>query len=194
MPGGLNNEIQKLCIEKGIIKTLLEICSQRNINQITDPYINALTSFTYPSSFQMIQLLYQLKPFPSLVRLLDHKDKNVVYSSINAIDNIIYYGAIGTDSTSIHPYYDDLNQLGGIKKIFQLFRRTKHEDTKNVAATCLGIVFRAREMTDPKMKDKIIIHLKSIIYHPMDDIVKLVILALKCLALNLVNRIEIEKD
>ncbi|KAA6359210.1 MAG: hypothetical protein EZS28_045263 [Streblomastix strix] len=187
MPGGQNNEIQKLCIESGIIKSLLDICSSRNLNQITYPYIGALASFTYPSSFQMIQLLYQLKPFPSLLRLLDRTDENIVYYSMNAIDNIIYYGAIGTDSTSIHPYYEDLNQLGGIEKIFSLFRRTQDEFTKIVSATCLGIVFRAREMTDPEMKVEIISHLKSIINHENEDIKKLAQLALKCLAIKFAN-------
>ncbi|KAA6362891.1 MAG: hypothetical protein EZS28_041582 [Streblomastix strix] len=181
-------------INSGIVDSLLKILSTWELDQITQPYIKAFFRFTYPSCFEIIQQLHQKQSLPTLLRLLNHKDEDVISDSIVSVNNIIYYGAIGTNSTSLHPYYQEIAQIGGIEKIFEQFRRTKHEDTKNISATCLGIVFRAREMTDNEMKVEIISHLKSIINHQREDIRKVVKLALKCLAQNQANRSEIVKD
>ncbi|KAA6376357.1 MAG: hypothetical protein EZS28_028115 [Streblomastix strix] len=174
-------------INSGIVDSLLKILSTWELDNITQPYIDALTSFTYPSNFEIIQQLIQKKSLPTLLRLFEHEDENIIKRAINAIDNIIYYGAIGTDTTQSHPYYQDLTQIGGIIKIFELFRRTKHEYSKIVSSTCLGIVFRAREMINPEMKVEIINYLKSIITHENYNLRKLAKLALKCLAQNSVT-------
>ncbi|KAA6396113.1 MAG: hypothetical protein EZS28_008360 [Streblomastix strix] len=181
-------------INTGIFDSLLKILSTWELDQITYSYINTFSQFTYPSNFEIIQQLHQKKSLPTLLRLLNHKDENIVSSVINAIDNIIYYGVIGTDSTAVHPYYRDLAQIGGIIKIYELFRRTKHEYIKIVSSICIGIVFRAREMINLEMKFEIINHLKSIINHYNKDIKKLAKLGLKCLAQNQANLAEIRKD
>ncbi|KAA6358621.1 MAG: hypothetical protein EZS28_045852 [Streblomastix strix] len=180
-------------INSGIVDSLLKILSTWKIDKITYPYIDTFTSFTYPSSFEIIQQLIQKKSLPTLLRLFEHKDEDIAWRTINAIDNIIYYGAIGTEQTQSHPYYQELAQIGGTIKIFELFR-TQDEYSKMISSTCLGIVFRAREMINPEMKVEILNHLKSIINHEDEDYRKLSNLALKCLAQNQANRTDITKD
>ncbi|KAA6384199.1 MAG: hypothetical protein EZS28_020273 [Streblomastix strix] len=179
-----DDQLREKLIKVGIIDGLIKIFSSWDINMITDSIVESFFNFTYPCSFPKSQLLIEKKPFPSLFRLFNHKDKIVVSHAIFAIDNILYAGAIGTDSISSHPYYDDLQQSGGIEKIFQLFKRSQKEYTKDVSAICLGIIFRAREMTVLEMKVKIISHLKSITNHSREEIRIEVELALNCLSQN----------
>ncbi|KAA6369673.1 MAG: hypothetical protein EZS28_034800 [Streblomastix strix] len=135
-------------------------------------------------NFPISQLLIEKKPFPSLLRLFNHTNESISAEVCNAIVNILYAGAIGTDPTSPHPYYEDLQQSGGTEKIFQLFKRTRKENTKDVSAKCLGIVFRAREITDPEMKVEIISHLKSLFNHKDEETLSEEKLALICLSQN----------
>ncbi|KAA6391559.1 MAG: hypothetical protein EZS28_012916 [Streblomastix strix] len=126
-----------------------------------------------------------MKPFPSLLRLFDHSDEDIVSDAMCSVDCIMYYGAIGSESNSVHPYYEELASAGGIEKIYDLFRKTQDEYTKDISATCLGIAFKAQEITNPEMKDEIIAHLASIINHEDEDIQKQAILALNYLDQNL---------
>ncbi|KAA6360156.1 MAG: hypothetical protein EZS28_044317, partial [Streblomastix strix] len=75
----------------------------------------------------------------------------------------MYGGAIRLDETSVHPFYNNIQQNGGIWKIFMLFKRNVSERSKNSSAICIGIAFKAREITDNDMKLEIIQHLKTIL-------------------------------
>ncbi|KAA6338959.1 MAG: hypothetical protein EZS28_052653, partial [Streblomastix strix] len=179
-----DEQLREKLIKVGTIDGLLKIFSSWDLNLITYDIFLAFFNFTYPYSFPISQLLIEKKPFPSLLRLFDHTNESISTEACNSIVNILYAGAIGTDPKSIHPYYEDLQQSGGIEKIFQLFKRSQKERSKNVSAKCLGIVFRAREITDPEMKVKIISHLKSIFNHEDEETLSEEKLALICLSQN----------
>lgn len=93
-------------------------------------------------------LLYQKKPFPCLLRLLDHTDIYIASDGILSILNILFGGANITPNNSIHPYYDAMNACGGIEKIMRLFMKNISKYTKDMAAICIGHLFRAREIRD----------------------------------------------
>ncbi|KAA6400719.1 MAG: hypothetical protein EZS28_003749 [Streblomastix strix] len=185
-------QLRSDAINAGIIDALLQIFTSRDLDEITRPYINAFIKLTHPSNFIICQLILEKQPFPSLLRLLNHKDENVTNSAVVSIDNIVYYTSLESELTSQHPFFADLASAGGIEKIFSLFKVTTNEYSKKVSAVCLGIVFRAQEIIDHAMIKEVITHLKSIINDPDNDIKKLVKYALKCLVQNQVNKTEIE--
>ncbi|KAA6379386.1 MAG: hypothetical protein EZS28_025088 [Streblomastix strix] len=181
-------------INSGIIDILLHIFASRDLDDITRPYTNLFFVFTHPPNFIICQLLIQKQPFLSLLRLLDHKDENIVSDAIASIGSILHYSAVGTEMDSQHPFFEDLASAGGIEKLFSLFKSTTSIYSKNVSAICLGIVFRAQEIKDSIMRKEVITLLKSIINDVDQQIQKLVKCALKCLAQNEVNKAEIVSD
>ncbi|KAA6368677.1 MAG: hypothetical protein EZS28_035796, partial [Streblomastix strix] len=187
-------QLRQDAINAGIIDALLHIFASRDLDQITRPYIDAFFNFTHPSNFIVCQLLIQKQPFPSLLRLLEHKDENIVNDAIESIDNIVYYTSLESELSSQHPFFANLASVGGIEKIFSLFKQTSNKYDKDKSAICLGIVFRAQEIKDHAMIKEVITHLKSIINDPDNDIKKLVKYALKCLVQNQVNKADIESD
>ncbi|KAA6395796.1 MAG: hypothetical protein EZS28_008676 [Streblomastix strix] len=181
-------------INAGIIDALLQIFTSRDLDEITRPYINAFISFTHPSNFIICQLLVEKQPFPSLLRLLEHKDENIVSDAVGSIDNVVYYTSLESELTSQHPFFAHLASVGGIEKIFSLFKQTTDEFCKICSAICLGIVHRAQEIKDSSLRKEVIAHLKSIINDIRDDIKKLVKYAIRCLVQNYVNKTEIESE
>ncbi|KAA6372446.1 MAG: hypothetical protein EZS28_032027, partial [Streblomastix strix] len=188
-------QLRRDLINFGIVDALLHIFASRDLNEITQPYTQAFFVFTHPSNFTLYQLLIEKSPFFSLLRLFDHKDEDIISDIISSIDSILYAGAIGTELTSQHPYYTDLATAGGIEKVYSLFKQSTVEFHKIVSAICLGMVFRAQEIKDSDMKEEIITYLKCIV-DSNDDIKTQneIKLAIKCLAQNQVNRVEIEND
>ncbi|KAA6381355.1 MAG: hypothetical protein EZS28_023117 [Streblomastix strix] len=182
--------LRKNAINSGIIEALHYIFTTRDMDEITYPHFLAFFQFTWPYSAEMSKILVDKKSFDFLLRLLDHKNLNIINESLNAMVNIIYGGTLGLDESQVHPYYEDLTQAGGIEKIYSLFKRNLSRHSQNSAAICLGIAFKSRIITDENMKLEIITHLKSISYRSDDE----VNLALRCLAQNLDNHVEIVKE
>ncbi|KAA6331446.1 MAG: hypothetical protein EZS28_053386 [Streblomastix strix] len=93
-----------------------------------------------------------------------------------------------------HPYFESINTLGGVEKVFSLFRRNASKHSKDQAAICIGQIFRAKEIVDADMRREIIAHLKLLINDPVDWVKINQKQALRFLAQNAVNRAEIESD
>ncbi|KAA6362765.1 MAG: hypothetical protein EZS28_041708 [Streblomastix strix] len=165
----------------------------RDFDQINDAHMDAYVNITYPYTPLISQLLYEQKPFQSLLRVLDHNDSDVVGNAIGSIDNILYGIVMESNRVCVHPYYTDLALLGGIEEIYSLFKRNTSEFSKSTSAITIGVAFRNREITDYSMKVEIVGHLKQIINHRREDMRREVKFALSCLAQNYANRIEIEK-
>ncbi|KAA6368454.1 MAG: hypothetical protein EZS28_036019, partial [Streblomastix strix] len=81
-------ELRRKLIESGIIGALLKILSSFELNTITKPYIQFFMNFTYPNNVSLNSLLFQMKPFPPLLRLLKHENSEIITNSITSIDNI----------------------------------------------------------------------------------------------------------
>ncbi|KAA6400768.1 MAG: hypothetical protein EZS28_003708 [Streblomastix strix] len=187
-------QLRRESINAGIVDILLHIFSSRDPDDITELYTRGFFVFTYPYSFPMSQLLIEKQPFPSLLLLLTHKDENIIVNILASIDNILYAGAIGSESTSQHPFFTDLASAGGIEKIYSVFKRTSNEYIKKISAICIGIVLKAQEIKDFTMRKEIISHIKSTINDPDEETRNEARLALRCLSQNQVNKAEIECD
>ncbi|KAA6362939.1 MAG: hypothetical protein EZS28_041534, partial [Streblomastix strix] len=187
-------ELRKQIVVEGIAESILKILSTRKLSDIPRFFSSFFRSITYPSSVEVIYLLIQKHPLTPLLRLIDHFDEQIQCDAIVSMSNIIYYGALGSDQSTNHPYYEKLVIKNGIQRIFNLFKVSQFALSKNAASICLGIIFRAREMINIEMQVSIISHLKIIMNHSDKDLRKFVNVALHCLQSNPINKAEIDKD
>lgn len=88
---------------------MLNIFSTFELKAITRPYIDVFCHITYPYSPLISKLLFELNPFPSLIRVLNHDDFIVVANAIASIENIFIGESIDSEFTSPHPYYENLS-------------------------------------------------------------------------------------
>ncbi|KAA6373503.1 MAG: hypothetical protein EZS28_030971, partial [Streblomastix strix] len=193
--GKKDNEGRLDIINSGIYEALINIFLSRPLDLITKPYMQLFFVLTHPSSDEIKLLIFSKHPYPSLIRLLDHQIIDIVDDVIVSIFNILNGGSNSTPSYSTHPHFDAISDYDGINQIFRVFKRNdilKH--SKDKAAECIGHLFRAREITNSEMREKIITYLKQIIDKKDKEQMNHAIKALKRLALNAVNRTEIEKD
>ncbi|KAA6390335.1 MAG: hypothetical protein EZS28_014139 [Streblomastix strix] len=112
---------------------------------------------------QQKQLCIALKPYNSLIRLLDHSDKQVVNNSFSTIYMILYQAANQTPIKTCHPHFQALSDCQGIEKLFDLFINKR---TSVLIGFCIGIVFRGRMIQDPAMRTELINFIKSQIINP----------------------------
>lgn len=75
----------------------MRIFSSGDLNAITKQFIDAFCVLTFPYSSMINQLIFEMKPFASLLRLLNHDNIDVINNTIASIDNILYSGAIGSE-------------------------------------------------------------------------------------------------
>ncbi|KAA6380536.1 MAG: hypothetical protein EZS28_023935, partial [Streblomastix strix] len=108
------------------------------------------------------------------------------------IINILQTGSNTTPVSDPHPHYESLQQCDGIKKIFALFQKNGSRYNRDRSALCIGYLFRAREITDPIMRQEIINHLKNLLNDSSVWVKGTAKDALKYLSLNAVNKTEIE--
>ncbi|KAA6342378.1 MAG: hypothetical protein EZS28_052397 [Streblomastix strix] len=156
----------------------------------------AFDVLTNSDNYKINLLLYELKPFTGLLRLLDCPSSNtsktenkdldyiVADNSIHSILNILIDGGDSTISTSQHPFFQSLSECGGIKKIFELFQKNLNSYTKDYSALIIGFVYRAQEITDQLMKKEIISYLKNLLNDTDDWKKKISLNALKYLSQN----------
>ncbi|KAA6388341.1 MAG: hypothetical protein EZS28_016133 [Streblomastix strix] len=189
----IDDDLRQRIINAGISQALIEMFAYRDFDQINDSHMNAYIDITYPYTPLISQLLYEQKPFQSLLRVLDHNDSHIVDTAIGSIVNILYGIVMESNRVCVHPYYTDLAQIGGIEKIYSLFKRNISEFSKSTSAITIGVAFRNREIADYSMKVEIINHLKQTVNHQNEDMRKEAKFALRCLVQNYVNRTEIEK-
>ncbi|KAA6391400.1 MAG: hypothetical protein EZS28_013074 [Streblomastix strix] len=185
---------RKNSIQGGIAEAFIFIFTQWPLDKIMKVHSKAFLYLTYPSNIQIKLLLFEKKPFASLLRLLDHTNRYVVDDAIASIINIILGGTNITEISEPHPHYTAMDELGGFDKIFELFNRNLSKYTRDSSAICIGRFFRAQEIPDLVMRQEIIQHLKTLA-NGQEGIEKNVAkYTLKGLSQNAVNRVEIEKD
>ncbi|KAA6388522.1 MAG: hypothetical protein EZS28_015950 [Streblomastix strix] len=190
---GIQDEIgRRRVIQAGIVEGFLYIFENRELNTIPITISYAFYQLTNPASDEIKLLLFQKNPFPGLLRLFDHTDIDVLGDAISAINNILLAGVNITPMNQPHPHFESINTLGGVEKIFSLFRRNVSKHSKNSAAICIGQLFRAKEIVDADMLREIIAHLKMLTNDPDDWVKTNSKFALIDLARNEVNRADIE--
>ncbi|KAA6378244.1 MAG: hypothetical protein EZS28_026229 [Streblomastix strix] len=148
-------------IEEGVVEGCIHIFETRELEQITQPFPEAFLVLTEPASTEINLLIYSKKPFQGLVRLLDHKDNRIVADAIRSLINIITAGSDSTPNKEPHPYYQSLQEIGAIEKLFKLQQNNEDKYVKDLAAVCIGVIFKAQEL--PQYKEQIIEQLKYLL-------------------------------
>ncbi|KAA6363110.1 MAG: hypothetical protein EZS28_041362 [Streblomastix strix] len=189
-----DDEGKKRIIQSGIVDILIFIFGRRELSQITRNIILAFQVLSYPYNDEIILLLYQKNPFSGLLRLYEHRDNVVTFDGLLFILNIIVDDFNTTSDNSHRPYYDTINACRGIEKIMKLFRINGNKKTKDTAAIRHGQIFRAKEINDKQMPIELIRHLKTLVNDTDEWTYTNSKLTLCHLALNTLNRAEIESD
>ncbi|KAA6399436.1 MAG: hypothetical protein EZS28_005034 [Streblomastix strix] len=184
-------EGRRRIIQTSVIEGFLLIMEKRELNEIPRNISQAFAEITMTTD-EIKLLIYSKKPFPGLLRLLDHSDIFVACDGIGSILNILNGGSYTTPDNQLHPHYETMNACGGIEMIMKLFRKNIDKYSKNVSAICIGHLFRAREINDKQMFVEIIGYLKTLV-NESELWTKLNSkCALRYLAQNGINRAEIE--
>ncbi|KAA6329625.1 MAG: hypothetical protein EZS28_053586, partial [Streblomastix strix] len=131
--------------------------------------ISALFTDLQRQNDEINLLIFQKNPFPGLLRLFDHRDILVAANANATINNILIACVHTTPMNQPHPYFESINTLGGVEKIFSLFRRNASKHSKDQAAICISLLFRAKEIADVDMRREIIAHLKLLTNDPQDS-------------------------
>ncbi|KAA6372243.1 MAG: hypothetical protein EZS28_032230 [Streblomastix strix] len=87
-----------------------------------------------------------------------------------------------------------MTECDGINKIYELFKRKLNKDITDTSAIIIGLLFKAREITQSKIKKDIIKHLKTLVNDEDEWVKDTSRRKLQDLAQNEVNKAEIEKD
>ncbi|KAA6364344.1 MAG: hypothetical protein EZS28_040129, partial [Streblomastix strix] len=141
----VDDEGRKLAIRAGIAESLTYIYETRELSTITQPYSAAYRFIAKPSSVEVRQLLYSKKPYPGLIRLLEHQDSEIVDHAVVTIYNILVSG-ISTNDTKPSTHFDDIQACDGIDKIFDLFKNNISKYSKDLASICIGRIFKATQL------------------------------------------------
>ncbi|KAA6388052.1 MAG: hypothetical protein EZS28_016422 [Streblomastix strix] len=184
---------RKQAINSGIAEALLHMFANQPLESITDEQASAFYQISFTNQENKL-LIFDNKPYPALIRLLDHSNSSVVDRTITSITCILLCGLKIYPANTQHEHYGVMNKCEGINKIYALFKRIntlKH--AKDLAAICIGLLFKASEITDYWMRCDIITHLKKLVYDSDEWMKNASRERLKGLAQNLVNKGEIEK-
>ncbi|KAA6356580.1 MAG: hypothetical protein EZS28_047893, partial [Streblomastix strix] len=134
------------------------------------------------------------KPYPSLIRLLNHSDFVVIRRSIASINNILLGGSYSSSFNQPHPHFQAVASCGGINKLYSLFKKNEFEKITILSALCIGQLFEAKEISNVTMRIDVVTYFKAE-FAGFDELnKKSAKYVLGLLAKNSVNRVEIEKD
>ncbi|KAA6402685.1 MAG: hypothetical protein EZS28_001786 [Streblomastix strix] len=146
-------------MEIGIIDSLIRIFASRDFAMISNSYTLAFFKYTDSCNFELLQQLFNRNPYPALIRLLNHQKEDIVRDSINSISNILESGFQLSDDSELHPHFQQMIECNGIQIIFNLFRSSNDQWTKNKASICIGFLFVSREINNASIRQQIIANL-----------------------------------
>ncbi|KAA6338133.1 MAG: hypothetical protein EZS28_052726 [Streblomastix strix] len=189
-----DDSMRKNLIDSGVAEGLLSVFERRELDFISVAETKTFFSITTPASDQIRLQLFDRRPFPGLLRILEHTDSIVVENGINSIYNILLSGSNTIQITETHPHYESLQDSNGVEKIYQLFNRNIDKFSKVRAAYCISIVYQGRVIDDQQMRVEVISYLKTLISDTDVWTKDTSQFALKQIAQNTVNKAEVEKD
>ncbi|KAA6363667.1 MAG: hypothetical protein EZS28_040806, partial [Streblomastix strix] len=190
-----DDELRRQIIVSGIVDALLHIFLTRRLETITLAYVYTFLVLTTPCSNEILQQIYLKNPYPALIHLLEHSDKDVVNFSLLSIHNILFGGVKTTPTTDQHPHFETISECNGVEKLFALLNQTNMTQyTKIYVTISIGFIFRSKEIPDETKRQMVIKRLKILSNDPKYDPKKFAKLGLFCLAQNPVNRTMIEQD
>ncbi|KAA6363889.1 MAG: hypothetical protein EZS28_040584 [Streblomastix strix] len=192
--GKRDDEQKKMALEVGIVGTLLQLFSSMTLEQISLSHVWAFFIFTQPTADKTKYEALQNIQFSALMRLLDHPDVVVMHKTLMSIFNINLVGANTTLPNAPHPHFNKIAACQGIEKLYSLFKKSLSKYSKDTAALCLSMLFRAKEISNEQIKHDVITYFKTNIYNTNDQLKMNARTTLEMLSLNAVNRLEVEKD
>ncbi|KAA6388189.1 MAG: hypothetical protein EZS28_016284 [Streblomastix strix] len=131
-----NVSLNKTMIE--VADSLLFVFETRDLQTITKPISDSIFQLTVPCSDELKLILHDLKPYPNLLRLLNHQDSKVFKDTILSISNILHAGTNTTAIDAPHLHFDVVKKCNGVELLFSLFKRTDVEQqAKQWAAICI---------------------------------------------------------
>ncbi|KAA6354420.1 MAG: hypothetical protein EZS28_050053, partial [Streblomastix strix] len=131
-----NDEFIKPIIHSRIVESLLIIFSNRNLNQITRIYSETFFNLTSNSSDEIKLLIYNKKPYPGLIHLLEHQDDKIASDAIISIFLLLETGTITNQDNEHHPHFESIQACDGINKIFALFQKNVRKYSRDRSALC----------------------------------------------------------
>ncbi|KAA6360461.1 MAG: hypothetical protein EZS28_044012, partial [Streblomastix strix] len=182
--GREDEQLCKTIINSGIVALFLNIFEQRDLSLITQPFTTAFRMLTQDRIEITNQLLNQ-KQIPSLLRLLNHNDVEVISDIMKIFFNFIFASNNGSQDTTANPYYDVLAVHNGVDKFYSIFKRTDiNKETKDTTAFCIGFLHRRQQIANQLIRVDIISYLKQLTNDPNKQICDMSNDAIFCLALN----------
>ncbi|KAA6399215.1 MAG: putative protein kinase [Streblomastix strix] len=164
-----DDKIRLQIVNSGIVESLLLIFLNRSLDLIYQPFAELFLQIT-DAEDQINQHIFAKNPYPSLLRLLDHENTQIVEDALLSIYNILTSGSNTTSVQSPHPHYDVIQVNRGAERIYQLFKRTDiRKIVKDSTAECLSHIYKARQINNDEMKEEIISHLESMSNDIEDD-------------------------
>lgn len=123
---------------------------------ITPSHAWAFFVLTFIADSKICFKAFQKIPYAGLFRLLDHPDIAVVNRASISINNILVGGSQSTPDAQPHPHFKAVSTIGGIDKLYSLYKKNPTSSIKDKAALCIGQLFRGKEIPDPSMRKDII--------------------------------------
>ncbi|KAA6389219.1 MAG: hypothetical protein EZS28_015251 [Streblomastix strix] len=132
-------------IETGVTDELSTIFESRDLTSISLPFIEAFFCISFPGDkVDFRPIIYKRKnSYPGLLRLLDHKNSDMVLHDITTIVSILNGGIGSTKETEQNPHFQSVEECGGIQKLFTLFQKTSDKVIKDKIAVSFGRLFKA---------------------------------------------------
>ncbi|KAA6393975.1 MAG: hypothetical protein EZS28_010502 [Streblomastix strix] len=195
LEGKTDDKLRQIIINSGVVDALLGIFLSRPLDVINQPLSYLISNMTSPASDAIQLQFFDKSCYPSLIRVLESEDVEVVSDIITSILNIVIAGFNSKDATTQHPHLASVESCDGIQKLFQLFQKDNlNKHIRDTSSICIGYLFRAKEIVNLIMRKQIISHLRSLT-QDVDELTKInANIALSHLAINDANRKEIERQ
>ncbi|KAA6356891.1 MAG: hypothetical protein EZS28_047582, partial [Streblomastix strix] len=150
-------------IQSGVIEGFNNVFENYELHSITQAYSLAFVNIINNSTDEVILLIYNKKPYPGLIHLLEHTNNDIVNDSISSIFLILQTGISTSSESDPHPHYESLQQCDGIKKIFALFQKNGSKFSRDRSALCIGFLLRTHRCNNIVMLKEIYSHIKSLL-------------------------------
>ncbi|KAA6376817.1 MAG: hypothetical protein EZS28_027656 [Streblomastix strix] len=190
--GRNDDPLRKRIIEIGIVEQFIHIFERYELKMTQQELSNTFLHIIHPSGNDIKFHIYQKKPYEGILRLLDHSNIDIVEDSNSSLFFFLLTGASTSLETEKHPHFDAIQQLNGIEKIFELFKRNVSKYSKDRSALSIGYIFRSQQITNSNMRVDIINHIKTVLSNEALNIKTKT--ALNYLMNNDVNRSDILKE
>ncbi|KAA6398122.1 MAG: hypothetical protein EZS28_006351 [Streblomastix strix] len=184
--------LRKSAINAGLVQIYLSIFETWKLSQISRAFTDAFFELSIKNMSQVKDFLYpNWKPYPGLIRLLDHEEDLIITDSLASIHIILSDVQSSLPDNSPHPHFNIIASNDGIRKIFSVLKRKDINDfNQKFPFKCLNLILQCREIPDQQLKVDIITYLIETAINPSNSLNKYAFSTLSILAQNPAGSIE----